>query len=76
MTATLEVPALQVIDITKHYDVRVRKITTAMEFRTYLSVLRGKKDRQMTALDKVNFTIARPSSCPIQARPWCSGRMW
>ena len=58
MTATLEVPALQVIDITKHYDVRVRKITTAMEFRTYLSVLRGKKDRQMTALDKVNFTIA------------------
>ena len=58
MTATLEVPALQVIDITKHYDVRVRKITSSMEFRTYISVLRGKRDRQMTALDKVNFTIA------------------
>ena len=28
-----------------------------MELRTYLSVLRGKKDKQMTALDKVNFTI-------------------
>ena len=58
MTASPEIPALQVIDITKHYDVRVRKITSSMEFRTYLSVLRGKKDRQMTVLDKVNFTIA------------------
>lgn len=58
MSTSLEVPALQVIDITKHYDVRVRKITSSAEFRTYLSVLRGKKDRQMTALDKVNFTIA------------------
>jgi ABC-2 type transport system ATP-binding protein len=51
-------PAVQVLDITKHYDVRVRKITSSMEFRTYISVLRGKRDRQMTALDKVNFTIA------------------
>jgi ABC-2 type transport system ATP-binding protein len=56
MTSTL--PALQVVDITKHYDLRVRKITTAMEFKSYLSVLRGKKDRQVTALDRVNFTIA------------------
>src|ERR1700693_5289912 len=51
-------PAVQVLDITKRYDVRVRKITSSMEFRTYISVLRGKRDRQMTALDKVNFTIA------------------
>jgi ABC-2 type transport system ATP-binding protein len=58
LNSSLKLPALQVIDITKHYDVRVRKITSSMEFRTYISVLRGKRDRQMTALDKVNFTIA------------------
>ena len=57
MSASSVVPALQVIDVSKHYDVRVRKITSSMELRTYLSVLRGKKDKQMTALDKVNFTI-------------------
>src|SRR5580658_1922180 len=56
--ANMEVPALQVIDITKHYDVRVRRITSSMELRTFVSVLRGKSDRQMTALDKVNFRIA------------------
>ncbi|MDA4123002.1 MAG: ABC transporter ATP-binding protein [Thaumarchaeota archaeon] len=53
----MSVPALQVIDITKYYDVRVRRITTSMDFRNYISVLRGKRDRQMTALDHVNFTI-------------------
>jgi ABC-2 type transport system ATP-binding protein len=56
--ADVEVPALEVIDITKYYDVRVRKITSSTEFRMFLSVLRGKSDRQMTALDKVNFRIA------------------
>jgi ABC-2 type transport system ATP-binding protein len=50
--------AVQVVDLTKHYDVRVRKITSSMEFRSYISVLRGKRDSQMTALDKVSFTIA------------------
>lgn len=54
----MEVPALQVIDITKHYDLRVRRITSATEFRSFISVLRGKKDYQITALDHVNFTIA------------------
>jgi len=54
----LEVPALQVIDITKHYDLRVRRITSATEFRSFVSVLRGRRDYQITALDHVNFTIA------------------
>ena len=50
--------AVQVVDITKHYGARVRKITSSMEMRSYISVLRVKRDRQMTALDRVNFTIA------------------
>lgn len=54
----LSVPALEVIDVTKRYDVRVRKITSSLEIRSYISVLRGKKDHQMVALDKVNLTIA------------------
>jgi ABC-2 type transport system ATP-binding protein len=58
VTASMEVPALQVIDISKHYDVRVRKITSSMEIRSFISVLRGKRDHPMTALDRVNFTIA------------------
>jgi len=58
MAATLVTPALQVIDITKRYDVRVRRITSSLEFRSFVSVLRGKRDKQITALDKVNFTIA------------------
>jgi ABC-2 type transport system ATP-binding protein len=58
VNSDLDIPALQVIDLTKHYDVRVRRITSATEFRVFISVLRGKRDHQITALDGVNFTIA------------------
>jgi ABC-2 type transport system ATP-binding protein len=52
------VPAVQVIDITKRFNPRVRKITSVVELRNYVSVIRGNTDRPFTALNKVNFSIA------------------
>lgn len=55
----LAMPAVQVIDLTKQYNIRVRRITSAIEFRSFLSVLKGKEERTILALDKVNFTIGQ-----------------
>lgn len=54
----MDVPAVQVIDLTKYYNTGVREIHSSVEIRSFVSVLRGKKGHMMTALDKVNFTIA------------------
>ena len=54
----MEVPAVQVIDVTKIYDIRLRRITSSIEIRSFIGLLRGKKSHQLTALNKVNFTIA------------------
>jgi ABC-2 type transport system ATP-binding protein len=53
----LDVPAIQVIDITKRYDTGVRNIHSSAEIWRFVSVLRGRKEHMITALDKVNFAI-------------------
>jgi ABC-2 type transport system ATP-binding protein len=54
----VENPAVEVVDIVKEYNTRVRKITSAVEVREYFNVLRGKNRQTITALNKVNLTIA------------------
>jgi len=54
----MEMPAVEVVDIVKEYNLRVRKITSAVEFRDYFNILRGKNRQTITALDKINLTIA------------------
>jgi ABC-2 type transport system ATP-binding protein len=51
-------PAVQVVDLTKRYDARVRKITSSIEFGSFVSLIRGKNPRTLTVLNKVNFSIA------------------
>jgi len=51
-------PAVQVIGIEKRFDSKVRTITSAVEFRNYMDVLRGRKPRTVRALDGVSFNIA------------------
>jgi len=58
VTVSSKVPAVQAIDITKIYDMRLRKITSSIEIRSFIGLLRGKKTNQLTALDRVSFTIA------------------
>jgi len=54
----VEVPALQVIDITKRYNASARSIRSSAEVWKFVSVLRGRRENMMTALDKINFAIA------------------
>jgi hypothetical protein len=62
-------PAVQAVDIAKHYDVRVMKITSSMEMGSHISVLRDERDRQMTP-------SARSTSPSRQERSSdCLGRM-
>ena len=53
----METPAVEVVDIVKEYNSKVRKITSAVEVRDYFNLLRGKNRQTITALDKINLTI-------------------
>ena len=50
-------PAVQTTNLTKKYDARVRKITSAVEFRSFISLLGGKKAKTTLALDGVTLSI-------------------
>jgi len=54
----MQTPAIEVVNITKRYDAGVRKITSAIELRNYLGLIRGRKERNLIALDGVSFSIA------------------
>jgi len=51
-------PAIEVVDVTKHYDARAMKLTSAIEFRNFIKVFTGKKDKTIKALDGVSFSVS------------------
>ena len=50
-------PAVQVVDLTKRYNRKVKRITSAIEFGMFIDVIRGTNKEPITALNRVNFTI-------------------
>ena len=43
-----QAPTVHDVDIAKHYDLWVMRITSSMEIGSHISVLRDERDRQMT----------------------------
>jgi ABC-2 type transport system ATP-binding protein len=50
-------PAIKVVDLVKRYNGEARALSSAMQFRNFLSVLKGSKERGVPALNGVNLTI-------------------
>ncbi len=50
-------PAVQVVDLTKRYNRKVKRITSAIEFGMFIDVIRGINRESITALKGVNFSI-------------------
>jgi len=55
------IPAVQVVNLTKRYNRKVRRITSAIEFRMFVDVIRGTNRETVTALSNVNFSIEHGS---------------
>jgi ABC-2 type transport system ATP-binding protein len=51
------IPAVQVVGLTKRYNRKVKRITSAIEFGMFLDVIRGTNREPVIALDDVNFSI-------------------
>jgi ABC-2 type transport system ATP-binding protein len=53
----MTIPAVQTINLTKRYNRKVRRITSAIEFGMFIDVLRGKNKEPVVALNSVNLAI-------------------
>ena len=54
---TTSQPAVKIVDLRKGFDSRVRSIHSSIEVRNFLSIIMGRRDSKVQALDGVNLEI-------------------
>lgn len=53
----MEGNAIEIVGLTKRFDSKVRRITSSVEFKSFLKILKGNTDKSILALDNVSFNV-------------------